>query len=315
MNVLITGGFGFLGGRLGRHLHGLGLNTYLATRYSKNKPKWLKNGGVLKVDWANTSALFNELPEIDILIHAAGTNASFSYDHPDLAKDFNGGVTAKLLLDSIANNVEQFIYLSTAHVYASPLQGVISEATKPFNEHPYATSHFQGEQHVLEASLLGKIDGKVLRLSNCFGAPDNKNSDCWNLLVNDICLQATKFNCINLKTSGIQSRDFIPVSELCRALEYLILGDHFNTNHTIFNIGGKSMSVMEMANIVRDTFYKKYQKTIEINAKNSLNQEKNNRFTYQMNWTKECNFQKELNFEKEIEDLLDFCNLHFKDIK
>ena len=68
MNVLITGGFGFLGGRLGRHLHGLGLNTYLATRYSKNKPKWLKNGGVLKVDWANTSALFNELPEIDILI-------------------------------------------------------------------------------------------------------------------------------------------------------------------------------------------------------------------------------------------------------
>ncbi len=310
MNVLITGGFGYLGQRLGRHLHNSGLSIYLASRNIKNRPNWLKNGEVLKIDWANTSLLFHELPKINTLVHAAGTNATFSSHYPDLAKDFNGGATAKLLQDSIKNNISEFIYLSTAHVYASPLEGIISESTIPSNNHPYATSHLLGEQHVLEANSSGKIKGMVLRLSNCYGPPVDKNVDCWDLLVNNICLQAIKFNSINLKTSGMQSRDFIPISEFCRIVEYLIRTDLAKVGKSIFNIGGKSMSIIDMANLVAHIFYKKYHKKIDIFRKNDLNHISMKKFEYKMSWLKESNFHRNYNSEKEIEDLLDFCKLY-----
>ncbi|MBI78829.1 MAG: SDR family oxidoreductase [Pseudomonadota bacterium] len=311
MNVLITGGFGYLGQRLGRYLHNSGLSIYLASRSTKDKPNWLKNGEVLKVDWNNTSSLFHGLPIIDILVHTAGTNALFSSHYPDLAKDFNGEVTAKLLQDSIVNNVSEFMYLSTAHVYASPLEGIISENTEPSNHHPYATSHLLGERYVLEANSSGKIKGSILRLSNCFGPPVDKSADCWDLLVNDICLQAIKFNRINLRTSGKQSRDFIPISELCRMVEYLIRHDSGKLDKPIFNIGGKSMSVIEMANLVAHVFYSKYHKKIDIFSKNDLNHISNNKFEYKMNWLEGKDFLRDYNPEKEIEDLLDFCKLNF----
>ena len=311
MNVLITGGFGYLGQRLGRYLHDSGINIYLASRNINNKPNWLKNGEALKVNWDNTSLLFDGLPKINALVHAAGTNAAFSSHYPDLAKDFNGGATAKLLQDSIKSNVSKFIYLSTAHVYSSSLEGVISESTIPSNNHPYATSHLLGEQYVLEANLSGKIKGSVLRLSNCYGPPVDKSADCWNLLVNDICLQAIKFNSINLKTSGTQSRNFIPISEFCRVVEYLIRTDSGKLDKPIFNIGGESMSIIEMANLVAHIFYKKYHKKIDIFRKNDLNHTNMKKFEYKMSWLKDSNFDRNYNPEKEIEDLLDFCKLYF----
>ena len=311
MNVLITGGFGYLGQRLGRSLHKSGFNVFLASRKYQQKPKWLKNGEAVKLDWNNISSTFNNLPNIKILIHAAGTNASFSFDYPDLARDFNEGGTAKLLKNAITNKVSQFIYLSTAHVYASPLEGLISEDTKPSNEHPYATSNLLGEQCVLKANLSGKISGRILRISNCFGAPDNKSADCWDLLVNDICLQAVKLNSITLKTNGTQSRDFLPISEFCRIVEYLIVNDCQFSKDVIFNVGGQSMTILEMANLVKNIFYMKYNKKIDVVIEDELNRVNMNKFQYKMNWLKESNFQSQYNPRKEIEDLLDFCKTKF----
>ena len=62
----------------------------------------------------------------------------------------NEGNTKALLSAAIENNVKNFVYLSTAHVYASPLKGSLNESSPINGTHPYATSHFLGEQTVLE---------------------------------------------------------------------------------------------------------------------------------------------------------------------
>ena len=106
--------------------------------------------------------------------------------------DFNGVATKRLVEAASRAGVKKFIYLSTAHVYASPLVGTITEQTLPNNSHPYASSHLAGESAVLNADERGVIQGVVMRLSNAYGAPMHKGVNCWMLVVNDLCRQAVQ---------------------------------------------------------------------------------------------------------------------------
>ena len=311
MNILIVGGFGYLGQRLGKHLHDAGFNITLASREQRDSPKWLENGSTLKINWNDTKSFFPKPSQIDAVIHAAGMNALNCSKYPILAKEFNGDATGRLVKESVKNHISQFIYLSTAHVYANPLEGVISEDNQLLNTHPYATSHAIGESHVIAANSSGDIKGKVLRLSNCFGSPVNKTSDCWGLLVNDICMQAIKLNHITLKTSGSQSRDFIPISTFCKMVCNLLDDDSLNLEKPIFNIGGRTMTILEMTNLVRDVYFKKFQKKISLSKEKDLNSEVLDKLQYNMNWYQEEDVfnENEANAIKEIEDLLDFCKI------
>ena len=312
MNILIVGGFGYLGQRLGRHLHDAGFNIILASREHRENPMWLENGSTLNINWDDTKSFFSKSLQIDTVIHAAGMNALNCSKHPSLAKEFNGDATGRLVKESIKNHVNQFIYLSTAHVYASPLQGIISEDSQLLNNHPYATSHAIGENHVIAANSSGEIRGKVLRLSNCFGPPVNKASDCWGLLVNDICLQASQLKHITLKTSGSQFRDFIPISIFCKIVCNFLVDNSLSSEKAIFNIGGRTMTILEMTNLVRDVYFKKFQIKISLSKEESFNSETLDRLQYKMNWCLKENssIQNEANDIKEIEDLLDFCKIH-----
>jgi UDP-glucose 4-epimerase len=204
------------------------------------------------VDWANIDALKKICDGVDVVIQAAGMNARACEAHPLRALEVNGLNTARLLEAAIAVNVGRFVYLSTAHVYASPLVGSISENTCPRNLHPYATSHLAGENPVLRAGLEGLIQGLVVRLSNAFGAPTHKGVDCWRLLVNDLCKQSVETGQINLRSSGSRQRDFIAMTEVCRTLERLCSSSIKIPQPGIVNLGsGVAQSVMGMAQLVQ----------------------------------------------------------------
>ena len=77
MRVLITGGFGFIGGRLGHILIKDGIDVILGTR-KKNvqPPEWLPKSKVVQTQWDNLSSLENNCKGVDVVVHAAGMNAS-----------------------------------------------------------------------------------------------------------------------------------------------------------------------------------------------------------------------------------------------
>ena len=139
MRILITGGLGLIGGRLGQHLHQAGHQVILGSRNTCNPPDWLPQAEVAETDWKVDSSLEQICNGVDVLIHAAGMNAQDCVADPVAALEFNGLATARLLASAICAGVKRFIYLSTAHVYASPLVGTINEDTCPRNLHPYAT--------------------------------------------------------------------------------------------------------------------------------------------------------------------------------
>jgi UDP-glucose 4-epimerase len=154
--VLITGGFGFVGGRLATYLAQKGHHVILGSRITSISPAWLPHAEVIQIDWDDEVALEHICSQVDVVIHAAGMNTQDSTADPIAALAFNGLATARLVTAACWKGVQQFIYLSTAHVYANPLVGVITEESCPRNLHPYATSHLAGEQEVLGLEVCGQ---------------------------------------------------------------------------------------------------------------------------------------------------------------
>jgi UDP-glucose 4-epimerase len=252
MRILITGGFGFVGGRVAVHLAQAGYQIVLGSRNAINPAVWLPQAEVSQIIWDDDRTLERSCNNIDVVIQAAGMNAQECAADPVAAFAFNGVATARLVAAACRAGVKKFIYLSTAHVYASPLVGTITEETCPRNLHPYATSHLAGEHAVLSASQRDQIQGVGLRISNGFGAPVHKEASCWKLLVNDLCKQAVQTHKLVLQTSGLQQRDFIGLTEVCRVAEHLAI-DHGESKQTgVFNVGaGMSQSVIEMAQFIQ----------------------------------------------------------------
>lgn len=252
MRLLITGGFGYIGGRLAEHLQKAGHQIILGSRSSRDSPAWLPEAEVGHTDWSDNCALERICTGVDVVIQAAGMNAQDCAADPLAALEANGLATARLIAAASRSQVKRFIYLSTAHVYASPLEGTITEETCPRNLHPYSTSHLAGENAVLGACLRREIESVVLRLSNSFGAPTHMDANCWMLLVNDLCRQAVESGKVVLSSSGMQQRDFVPLARICRVVERLSSRDFTPPLPSIVNVGsGVSKSVLEMAELVR----------------------------------------------------------------
>jgi UDP-glucose 4-epimerase len=252
MRVLITGGFGYIGGRLAGHLQNAGHQIILGSRGSRSSPAWLPKAEVVRTDWNDGRSLERICTGVDVVIQASGMNARDCAVDPLAALEVNGLATARLIAAASRSRVKRFIYLSTAHVYASPLAGIITEETCPRNLHPYSTSHLAGENAALGACLRGEIESVVLRLSNSFGAPAHRDANCWMLLVNDLCRQAVESGKMVLSSSGLQQRDFIPLAKICRVVERLSSRDFTLLSPAIINVGsGVSRSVLEMAELVR----------------------------------------------------------------
>ncbi len=261
---------GYIGGRLAKFLVGAGHEVYLGSRQLLSPPRWCPEARMVQMQWEDDAALASVCRGMDVVVHTAGMNAQDCAQNPRAALNFNGVCTERLVNAAIHQDVSRFIYFSTAHVYASPLVGIINEKTIPTNTHPYATTHRAGEDFVLSAASNKQIDGCVIRLSNAFGAPMYANVNCWSLLLNDLCRQAVISKKMVLHSSGLQRRDFIPMADVCRAIAYLLFlpasrreslelnysqspsKDTVIPSQPIFNLGGLwSPTVWEIASLLQ----------------------------------------------------------------
>jgi UDP-glucose 4-epimerase len=241
-------------------------------------------------------------------------NAQDCATDPIAALLFNGIATTRLVEAACQANVQRFIYLSTAHVYASPLVGNITEKTCPSNLHPYATSHLVGENAVLCADQRGLIEAVVLRLSNCFGPPTHKFADCWSLLVNDLCKQVVQKDKMVLHTSGLQQRDFIAITEVCQFIERFVVHDKGRIYQKgIFNVGaGTSQSVLAMAKIIQQRCQKVLSFMPELECKQGLNNQTSVTLSYQTSRPSEYAINPgSATFIEEIDKLLRYCQKEF----
>jgi UDP-glucose 4-epimerase len=314
VRILVTGGFGYLGGRLSQFLESQ--KKYQITLGSRRQlsaaPPWLPQAEAVRIRWDSPGQLQDICIGVDTVVHLAGMNAQDCQADPSTAFEVNAVATGRLVDAAIKAGIKRFIYLSTAHVYSSPLTGIISEETCPLNLHPYATSHRAGEDLLRNAHQHGEIEAVVIRLSNAFGAPAHKGVNCWMLLANDLCRQAVTTKQLVLRTTGLQRRDFIPLNDMCRAVEYLLNLSVSELGEGVFNLGGKwSPSVLGMASIIQQRCKVVLGFEPEIISPAPQPDEATEVLDYHIDALSKAGFQLKADRNVEIDNLLKFCDTEF----
>lgn len=311
---MITGVSGLLGGRIAKYFATLeeDFEINLASSKKFQLSEYIRSGKLISIDWNSRTSLEDACEGVEYVVHCAGMNAQDAAKDPQVAIEFNGRATGRLLEAAIQRGASKFIYFSTAHVYGSPLKGDISENSSLSNQHPYAVSNLEGEKEVNERAASGRISGINIRLSNAFGAPVDPNVNCWTLLVNDLCRQAVATQRMILKTTGLQKRDFIPISDVCRAV-YHLLRIQSNSNASVYNVGGNaSMTVWEMANLVRQRCEVVLGFLPALERLEPDERETAADFSYKITKLLSTGFLLSNEFDSEIDDLLIFCKQSFK---
>ncbi len=258
-DILITGGLGYLGGRIATYLCTKGYPLRLTTRRSaEHIPDWvssLQGIKIIKIDLltADFSTIQAICSGVDTVIHLAAMNENRCLEDPIMSVRINCEISVKLIEAARSAGVKRFIYFSTAHVYGTPLCGVITEECVPRPRHPYAITHRMVEDFVLAEQAKGEMNGLVFRLSNAIGPPADNYIDRWTLVVNDLCRQAVTKGQLVLKTDGSQQRDFIPISDVVRAVLHFLELPSSKWGDGLFNLGrGQSMSILEMAQLIAE---------------------------------------------------------------
>ncbi len=309
MRILITGAQGFIGGRVAEAFCAKGYDVVLASRGKIESFKSSHNVNITCINWSDESSLLAACKEVDVVVHASGMNSNDCALDPVKAFEVNALYTGMLIKAAISQKVKRFIYLSTAHVYSNPLLGEISEDTCPKNLHPYATSHLAGENLVIANN---DIQGIVLRLSNAYGPPINKNVNCWMLLVNDLCKQIIEENRISLKSDVSQLRDFISMSDVVRAIEHFLNFSIQPSNEKIFNVGGEfTINIREMAELISSRANLVFGYKPKIIIENSKRDFDSANLKYSVKRIKSTGFKIKNLSHAEIDATLLFCKNHF----
>jgi UDP-glucose 4-epimerase len=311
--VLLTGGFGNLGGRLSSYLHKQQkFNIRLGSRVARNVPPWAPDAETTRLDVLEMDSLNTSLSDVDIVIHLAAMNDAECASDPKLARLVNVEGTRNLLECAVAADVRKIVYLSTAHVYAAPLVGTINESTIPKPRHPYSITSLEAEKLIKKVHDENEIVGFRVRCANGFGAPMDPLVNIWQILIDDLCRQAVELGILTLKSHGIQERNFVPLQDVCAGIFHLINLDQQYVGDGLFNLGHKdSTSVWNMAQRIAARCEAVLGFTPPINRPPAEPNEQPQTLDYRSDKLRATGFVPSGDLDAEIDDLLRFCAKEF----
>ncbi len=311
-DVLVTGGLGYLGGRISTSLIESGFNVFSGTRREGIKrPDWSPNLQTRHINWLSIEQLASACSGVGCIIHLASANEIECELDPVAAIQSNVNNIIRLLDAAIVSGVQRFIYISTAHVYGSPLIGRIDEKTITRPSHPYAISHRMAEDFVLAMTSKAKIQGIVLRVSNGFGYPLTNKIDRWTLLVNDLCRQLASTKKMVLKGTGQQVRDFITITDIAHAVTHVMKLESSFLGDGLFNLGGNTtLSVIAMARRIGERWQRLTGECPEI-IPTGIAEGFEEALDYRCDKLLATGYSPIRNFEEELDYTLSFCQNSF----
>jgi len=308
-NILITGGLGYLGGRMAKYFSDNGYSVLITTRKSENDfPGNIPvNISVVQVDYKSDEQLYQAMEGIDTLIHLSGSDAHTISKNPETITQKHVELTGRLVHAAEVNDVKKFIYFSTIHVYGKNLQGTVTEETRPIPVHPFAKAHLEAENIIKSQSK--EIVATIIRGSNTFGTPYFENEKCWKLVMNNLCKSAFQNGKLTIKSSGQDYRDFNALENVVRAIHHLLELNNEKEIHDIYNLGSShTVRIIDIAKKIqkelKDSF--DYDCPIETN-KSSTESNNVGSFIFSIKKIMQTGFRPNYG-SKEIRSLLNYCN-------
>jgi len=205
--------------------------------------------------------------EFDAAVHLVSLDHQDSekYD-PDLVSSTSVMPTWNLL-NNFANNgrLKRFVYFSTIHVYGRFPKKTITEEYSPAPQTVYGLTHYMSENICNYFNAKSSIGCLNVRLSNSYGSPVFDENNCWWLVINDLCRLVFSEGQMKLLSDGSPQRDFIHMSDVCRAVEFLIEAPGDYSTHNTFHVAsGKTRSILQIAHIIKDVYGERFGRTASI---------------------------------------------------
>lgn len=248
MRLLVTGGYGYIGGRLLPLLAARGHEVHVAARQRPAHadhcwPDTVHHAWDVRLPWPH-----GRRTTFDLVIHLAAANDVDSTD-PGLAQAVNVDGTrhvADLCREGVAARV---LYFSTFQVFGR-WEGTVDEDDAPQPANEYARTHWQAEVLLRAAAERDELAYLIVRPTNLFGAPAHRDTDRWSLVPLCFCREAHETGRITLRSSGLQSRDFANVQALAAWTTDTAAAFDAHRNRTYTAGSGRAVTVRALADAV-----------------------------------------------------------------
>src|SRR5262249_42880872 len=246
MNILVTGGAGYVGSVLVPALLAAGHRVRVLDNLMYGQRSLLhcfanRQFEFVRGDIRDEPVLRRALDSVELIMHlAAIVGEPACRRNPELAHAVNRGATE--LLNNVRRTDQRLIFASTTSNYGAQAQACDEEThLMPLSE--YGVSKTRAERLLLDA-------GNVVayRFASAFGISPRQRLD---LVVNDFVWQAVKNGTLIVYESGFR-RTFIHVEDIVRSFIFAV--DHYRELvDDVFNVGHEDLnySKAEVAQKVR----------------------------------------------------------------
>ncbi|OHD14698.1 MAG: epimerase [Spirochaetes bacterium GWD1_27_9] len=233
MKFLITGGAGFLGINLVRHLFSKGYKDIVSLDFAEFDYPEKDKIKIIKGDIRDKDIVKKAMEGVNVVIHTAA--ALPLYKKEDIfSTDIDG--TRNLLEEAERQKVERFVHISSTAVYGIPDHHPLIEDDKLDGVGPYGKAKIAAEEVCLEFRKKGMCV-PIIRPKSFIG-PERLGVFA---LFYDWAKDARGFPMIG---NGKNRYQLLDVEDLCEAAYLCITKDKKVANDT-FNIGAKEFTTMK----------------------------------------------------------------------
>lgn len=233
MRILVTGGAGFIGSHLVDKLIDNGNEVTVLDNLVSGKREWVnKKARFISGDIRDPVTVSTAMEGCEAVFHLAAITDARSADEDAIYQvNYLGSENVFKLAKSKGCKV---IFTSSAAVYGEKLPCTEGTKCEPISQ--YGKSKLKAE------ALLQKLAGDpfIVRLFNCYGSRSKS-------VVNKFCEKIPDYKEITVYGSGMQTRDFIHVTDVVSAL---MLG---LDRSGLYNVGTSiETSVLQLIDIIKN---------------------------------------------------------------
>lgn len=249
--ILVTGGTGFIGSYIIKHLIEKGHAVRAIKRSSGKIPLFIAADIMNKVEWVegdilDITSLDEAMEGVAAIVHAAAI-VSFSPDKKRMLYQVNVEGTANVVNMTLEKNIRRLIHISSVAALGRSVSGETVTETKEWNEGKlnthYAISKHQAEMEVWRGIAEG-LDAAILNPTVVLGYGNWHTTSCE--------IFKTVYNEFPWYTTGING--FVYVEDVARAAVALL---ESTISEERFIINGSNWNYQQLFNTIADNFGKR----------------------------------------------------------